>query len=74
MNINVKHIPQTDEIEVRGHDCLEDGHVLEETEFINEYIVWDKGNPDVDHTYAYGMACKYCDYLEAEDDYEYGED
>lgn len=74
MQINVTYLPQSEEVEVRGHDCLEDGHVMEETEFANEYIVWTHGNPDVEHIYSYGLVCKYCDYVEEDEDDEYPDD
>lgn len=73
MNINVTYIPQEQEIEVLGHDCDFDGHILEEVEFDDNTLEWDGNKYDLTaRPTEYGLGCKYCDYQEIYegDDYE----
>jgi len=72
--INVKYIPLEEKVWISDHDCLEQGHVLEDVVFDPNTVAWNGSMYDVtSFPERYGKKCKYCDYQEYDEYDEEGD-
>jgi len=73
--INVKYIPQEEKVWINGHDCLEQGHILEDAVFDPNTVAWNGSMYDVTSLPDIsGRECKYCGYQEYDDEGDSYED